>query len=146
MKNLFLALATALTVLFASTTNECLSQTSSAADTLPNLSDDQVFNLCYSSLNYWWGYSNIQDALLQQYIQKVKLYEKMTGVQAQSVEDLERLYRIREAQIAEKDSRIDELEGQLKKANRRKSTIKVGMFVITPAALLAGVYIGTKLK
>jgi hypothetical protein len=70
----------------------------------------------------------------------------MTGVQAQSVEDLERLYRIREAQIAEKDSRIDELQGQLKKANRRKSTIKVGMFVITPAALLAGVYIGTKLK
>lgn len=88
----------------------------------------------------------MQEQMIEQYIKKIQAYEKITGIQTQSVEDLERLYKIREAQIAEKDRQLEEMNSALKKANRRKSTIKVGMFVITPAALLAGVYIGTKLK
>lgn len=117
---------------------------STSTESTPRLSEDQAFNLCYTSLTYWWYEAGILSQTLIKERQKIAAYEKITGIQATSIEDLYDISEIREAQRAEMETNVNALTKELKKANRRGNLWKVGTFVLAPTALIGGVLIGVR--
>ena len=81
--------------------------------------DQQLFNLNFNSMLYWYETAQQIDSLYQIERLKVTYYAKITGIQAVSYETLAEIYKnkqsIEKAIAAEKDNEI----GQLKKSNRR---------------------------
>lgn len=145
MKKCILLLAILLIGNFASATKSYLSDTTLMGDSVPKLNSDLAFNLCFNSLLYWHGISIQQDSLITQFRAKITAYEKITGYQGNSVEDLERVYEIGNALKEEDRLKIEGLEKDLKKVNRVNGVLKVGMFVVPTATLVGGIWIGTKI-
>ena len=116
-----------------------------AVDSIPKINPDLAFNLCYNSLTYWYRACGISDSILVQERAKIKVYEKITGISASSLEDLEQINKIKVAELAEKDLRLESLEKDLKSVKRRKNAWKVGTFVFVPTALVGGVILGVKI-
>jgi hypothetical protein len=83
--------------------------------------------------------------LLIQERAKTALYERITGYQGNSVEDLERVYKMNNVLREEDKLALEACEKDLKKVNRQNGLLKVGMFVLPPAALVGGIIIGTKI-
>jgi hypothetical protein len=85
------------------------------------------------------------DSLLVQERAKTALYERITGYQGNSVGDLERVYEMNNVLREEDKLALEACQKDLKKVNRQKGLLKVGMFVLPPAALVGGIIIGTKI-
>ncbi len=126
-------------------TNTLLSQTTSQEST-PRLSNDQAFNLCYTSLNYWWYEAKLLQGILVQEREKLSAYEQMTGIQASSIDDLKKISGIQKAQKLEMEQALTSMKDELKKANVKKKSWKVGTFVLVPSALVGGVILGIRLS
>ena len=144
MKKKFFLQATVLIASCVLSTSHLLSQTTSQEST-PRLSNDQAFNLCYTSLNYWWYEAKLLQGILVQEREKLSAYEQMTGIQASSIEDLKRISDIQKAQKLEMEQAVISLGDELKKSNVKKKSWKVGTFVLVPSALVGGIIIGVKL-
>lgn len=86
------------------------------------------------------------DSLLIQERAKIALYERITGYQGSSVEDLEKVYQMNNVLREEDKLALESCQKDLKKVNRARKLLKLGMFVVPPAALVGGVIIGTKIK
>ena len=93
--------------------------------------DQQLFNLNFNSMLYWYRTAYEIDSLYQMERLKVTYYAKITGIQATSYETLAEIYAnkqsIEKAIAVEKDNEI----GQLKKSNRR--------LIISNIALTVGI-------
>ncbi len=76
---------------------------------------------------------------------KIALYERITGYQGGSIEDLERVYQMNNVLREEDRLALEACEKDLKKVNRARKLLKLGMFVVPPAALVGGAIIGTKI-
>ena len=126
-------------------TNTLLSQTTSQEST-PRLSNDQAFNLCYTSLNYWWYEAKLLQGILVQEREKLSAYEQMTGIQASSIDDLKKISGIQKARKLEMELALTSMNYELKKANVKKKSWKVGTFVLVPSALVGGVILGIRLS
>ena len=93
----------------------------SRRDFTPELTtyDQQLFNLNYNSMMYWYNTTKELDSLYQMEKLKTHYYAKITGIQAASYETLATIYEnkqsIESAVNAEKDNQIKDL----KKRNRR---------------------------
>lgn len=122
-----------------------MSQTTSQEST-PRLSNDQAFNLCYTSLNYWWYEAKLLQGILVQEREKLSAYEQMTGIQASSIDDLKKISGIQKAQKLEMEQALTSMKDELKKANVKKKSWKVGTFVLVPSALVGGVILGIRLS
>ena len=102
-------------------------------DFIPELTtyDQQLFNLNFNSMLYWYRTAYEIDSLYQMERLKVTYYAKITGIQATSYETLAEIYAnkqsIEKAIAVEKDNEI----GQLKKSNRR--------LIISNIALTVGI-------
>jgi len=105
----------------------------SKQDFTPELTtyDQQLFNLNFNSMLYWYRTAYEIDSLYQMERLKVTYYAKITGIQATSYETLAEIYAnkqsIEKAIQSEKDAEIK----LLKKTNRR--------LIITNTALTLGV-------
>ncbi len=81
--------------------------------------DQQLFNLNFNSMLYWYDTAQQIDSLYQMERLKVTYYSKITGIQANNYETLAEIYAnkqsIEKAIASEKDNEIKEL----KKRNRR---------------------------
>ena len=105
----------------------------SKPDFTPELTtyDQQLFNLNFNSMLYWYRTAYEIDSLYQMERLKVTYYAKITGIQATSYETLAEIYKnkqsIEKAINAEKDAEIN----KLKKTNRR--------LIITNTALTLGI-------
>ena len=126
-------------------TNTLLSQTTSQEST-PRLSNDQAFNLCYTSLNYWWYEAKLLQGILVQEREKLSAYEQMTGIKASSINDIKKISSIQKAQKLEMEQALTSMKDELKKANVKKKSWKVGTFVLVPSALVGGVILGIRLS
>lgn len=93
--------------------------------------DQQLFNLNFNSMLYWYETAQQIDSLYQMERLKVTYYAKITGIQAVSYETLAEIYKnkqsIEKAIATEKDNEIS----QLKKRNRR--------LIISNTALTLGI-------
>ena len=93
--------------------------------------DQQLFNLNFNSMLYWYRTAYEIDSLYQMERLKVTYYAKITGIQAASYETLAEIYAnkqsIEKAIQSEKDAEIS----RLKKTNRR--------LIITNTALTLGI-------
>jgi hypothetical protein len=93
--------------------------------------DQQLFNLNFNSMLYWYRTAYEIDSLYQMERLKVTYYAKITGIQATSYETLAEIYAnkqsIEKAIQSEKDAEIS----KLKKTNRR--------LIITNTALTLGI-------
>ena len=93
----------------------------SKQDFTPELTtyDQQLFNLNYNSMMYWYGTAQEIDSLYQLEKLKTHYYSKITGIQAASYETLQQIYdnkqAVEKAIATEKDNEIN----QLTKSNRR---------------------------
>jgi hypothetical protein len=102
-------------------------------DFIPELTtyDQQLFNLNFNSMLYWYRTAYEIDSLYQMERLKVTYYAKITGIQATSYETLAEIYAnkqsIEKAIQSEKDAEIS----KLKKTNRR--------LIITNTALTLGI-------
>jgi hypothetical protein len=85
------------------------------------------------------------DSLLVQERAKIALYERITGYQGNSVEDLERVYQMNNVLREEDKLALESCQKDLKKVNRARKLWKLGMFVVPPAMLVGGVILGTKI-
>ena len=130
---------------YAYATNISLNKTTLAVDSVPRLNSDLAYNLTYNSLIYWFKQALVNDSLLIQERAKTALYERITGYQGNSVEDLERVYKMNNVLREEDKLALEACEKDLKKVNRQNGLLKVGMFVLPPAALVGGIIIGTKI-
>jgi len=83
--------------------------------------------------------------LLIQERAKIALYERITGHQGNSVEDLERVYQMNNVLREEDKLALEFCKKDLKKVNRARKLWKLGMFVVPPAMLVGGIIIGTKI-
>ena len=112
---------------------------SSNADTLVvdtlQLNNDQAFNLCYYSLEYWWAYAKIQDSILIHKNSIIEKYVEITGIQSQKNEDLESIYNLKKQLEMDEQSKVlnDEID---RKKKWRKRT-----FIVSAIAILEGAII-----
>jgi hypothetical protein len=113
MKKLFLLLLIAAMPVCVSAINLNLKVDTLKVDTL-QFNNDQAFNLCYNSLEYWWMYAKIQDSIIMQQKHMIDKYIVVTGVQSQKAEDVESLYNLKQ-QIS-----LDEQQEKLNKETVRK--------------------------
>lgn len=103
----------------------------SKQDFTPELTtyDQQLFNLNYTSMMYWYSTSMEIDSLYQLEKLKTHYYSKITGIQANSYETLQQIYdnkvAIEKAIADEKDSQIKDL----KKRNRGLVLQNVGLTI-----------------
>jgi hypothetical protein len=70
----------------------------------------------------------------------------MTGIQASSIDDLKKISGIQKAQKLEMEQALTSMKDELKKANVKKKSWKVGTFVLVPSALVGGVILGIRLS
>jgi hypothetical protein len=103
-------------------------------DTL-QLNNDQAFNLCYYSLEYWWEYAKLQDSIMIQKDSMLKKYVDITGIQAQKQNDIESIYNLK------KQLQIDEQAKVLNDEIDRKKKWRKRTFVVSAIAILEGVII-----
>ena len=146
MRKYILAVVIALITQSVFATNINSSKTILAVDSVPRLGSDLAYNLTYNSLIYWHLIALNCDSLLIQERAKIALYERITGYQGNSVEDLERVYQMNNVLREEDKLALEVCKKDLKKVNRARRLLKLGMFVVPPAMLVGGVIIGTKLK
>ena len=103
-------------------------------DTL-QLNNDQAFNLCYYSLEYWWEYAKLQDSIMIQKDSMLKKYIDITGIQAQKQDDIESIYNLK------KQIDIDQQAKVLNEEIDRKKKWRKRTFVVSAIAILEGVII-----
>lgn len=103
-------------------------------DTL-QLNNDQAFNLCYYSLEYWWAYAKIQDSILIHKNSIIQKYVEITGIQSQKNEDLESIYNLK------KQLEMDEQAKVLNDEIDRKKKWRKRTFVVSAIAILEGAII-----
>jgi hypothetical protein len=112
---------------------------SSSADTLKvdtlQLNNDQAFNLCYYSLEYWWEYAKLQDSIMIQKDSMLKKYVDITGIQAQKQDDIESIYNLK------KQIEIDQQAKVLNEEIDRKKKWRKRTFVVSAIAILEGAII-----
>ena len=112
---------------------------SSSADTLKvdtlQLNNDQAFNLCYYSLEYWWEYAKLQDSIMIQKDSMLKKYVDITGIQAQKQDDIESIYNLK------KQVEMDEQAKVLNDEIDRKKKWRKRTFIVSAIAILEGVII-----
>jgi hypothetical protein len=112
---------------------------SSSADTLKvdtlQLNNDQAFNLCYYSLEYWWEYAKLQDSIMIQKDSMLKKYVDITGIQAQKQDDIESIYNLK------KQIEIDEQNKKMSDEIDRKKKWRKRTFVVSAIAIIEGVII-----
>ena len=112
---------------------------SSSADTLKvdtlQLNNDQAFNLCYYSLEYWWAYAKLQDSIMIQKDSMLKKYVDITGIQAQKQDDIESIYNLK------KQIEIDQQTKVLNEEIDRKKKWRKRTFIVSAIAILEGVII-----
>ena len=112
---------------------------SSSADTLKvdtlQLNNDQAFNLCYYSLEYWWEYAKIQDSILIHKNSIIEKYVEITGIQSQKNEDLESIYNLK------KQVEMDEQAKVLNDEIDRKKKWRKRTFIVSAIAILEGAII-----
>ena len=145
MKKYILAVVIALITQSVFATNINSSKTTLVVDSVPRLGSDLAYNLTYNSLIYWHLMALTTDSLLVQERAKIALYERITGYQGNSVEDLERVYQMNNVLREEDKLALESCQKDLKKVNRARKLWKLGMFVVPPAMLVGGVILGTKI-
>lgn len=129
MKKLYLLLVIALMPCFARATNESLSADTLVVDTL-QLSNNQAFNLCFYSLEYWWQYAKIQDSIMTQKDSMLTAYKAITGVQSQRVEEVETLYNLKRQVEMDEQSKALAVETERKKKWRRRAFAAAGVAIL----------------
>ncbi len=112
---------------------------SSSADTLVvdtlQLNNDQAFNLCYYSLEYWWEYAKLQDSIMIQKDSMLKKYVDITGIQAQKQDDIESIYNLKKQIEIDQQAKVLNDEIDTKKKWRKRT------FIVSAIAILEGVII-----
>jgi hypothetical protein len=119
---------------FASQIKANLNADTLVVDTL-QLNNDQAFNLCYYSLEYWWAYAKIQDSIMIQKDSMLKKYVDITGIQAQKQDDIESIYNLK------KQIEIDEQAKVLNDEIDRKKKWRKRTFIVSAIAILEGAII-----
>jgi hypothetical protein len=119
---------------FAPTINASSSADTLRVDTL-QLNNDQAFNLCYYSLEYWWEYAKLQDSIMIQKDSMLKKYVDITGIQAQKQDDIESIYNLK------KQIEIDQQEKVLNEEVDRKKKWRKRTFIVSAIAILEGAII-----
>jgi len=134
MKRLFLLLLIAAMPNFVSAINLNLRADTSKVDTL-QFNNDQAFNLCYNSLEYWWYYSKIQDSIIMQQKHMIEKYIVVTGIQSQKEEDLESMYNLKkQVEMDESNKKFD--DEVVRKKRWRKRTFVVSAIAIIEGAII----------
>lgn len=134
MRKLYSVLMIVLMLSFASQIKANLNADTLKVDTL-QLNNDQAFNLCYYSLEYWWEYAKIQDSILIHKNSIIEKYVEITGIQSQKNEDLESIYNLK------KQLEMDEQAKVLNDEIDRKKKWRKRTFVVSAIAILEGVII-----
>lgn len=93
--------------------------------------DQQLFNLNFNSMMYWYATAHEIDSLYQMEKLKTHYYAKITGIQAGSYEKLQQIYNnkqaIEQAVDAEKDTEISELKKRNKRLVLNNIVLSVGI-------------------
>lgn len=111
-------------------------------DSLPTDSSYQSkvrFNLCYTSLLYWWNRSNLQEKQIAYQDSIITTYEVETGAQANSVEELKKVIDNKEA-IAEDmcNERVEKAVAPIEKKKKawRKTAVVVGVVAVVEGVII----------
>lgn len=102
--------------------------------------DQQLFNLNYTSMMYWHDTSMQIDSLYQLEKLKTYYYSKITGIQANSYEKLQEIYKnkkaVEEAIAEEKDAEITDL----RKRNRGLTFQNIGLTIGVAGLTFSTIY------
>ena len=132
MKRIFLLLMIALTTSYAYGIKSYSSRDTLVVDTIPKLSNDQAFNLCFNSLEYWYADSKLKDSIIIHLESIIDNYINVVGIQSSNQADLKRLYEI------QKSINIGKCEDELNKENRRKKRWRKTAAITTLIAIGEG--------
>jgi len=135
MKKLFLLLMIALTTNYASATIYYSKRDTSVVDTIPRLSSDQAFNLCFNSLEYWYANSQAKDSIIIHLRSIIGDYIKVVGIQSNNQEDLQRLYDLQKS-IATSKCEEQLLTEQKRKKRWRKTSAIIALTAIAEGAAI----------
>lgn len=133
MRKSFLLPMIALMMLCVNKTSASSSNDGCRADTLqPRISDDQAFNLCYNSLEYWYTDATSKDTIIYQLEAIIKNYVDVIGIHTTNQEELKRLFEIQKA------ISVGQCEEDLYREQRRKKRWRKIAAVMTFTTLAEG--------